>query len=347
MPLVHRYLQSELDGTLPADATEDLRRVFYGNSVRNLRLSRELVRLTALLEKAGVAPLALKGPARAANAYGDVTLRQFNDLDLLVRESEAKRTVAILLGEGYAPRAGYDVGEFDRPGAYEIGMARAGELAEVDLHRRLSPPYFPLTLDGEDLWRRAVRVEIAGTAVRTLAPADHLLYLCVHGAKHGWPMLGGICDIAELIRVSSIDWDELSVRAERARAGRALGLGVLLAHELLDAPVPPRALEAARREPAVVRAAVTFVRYVTNPGDDGPGFWQQWSVPVRVIAGPGARMRYMAARALLPTADDRNFLRLPAALDPLYYLLRPVRVAFKEGPAAWRKLVRPADHRSR
>jgi len=45
-----------------------------------------------------------------------------------------------------------------------------------------------------------------------------------------------------------------------------------------------------------------------------------------VIAGPGARLRYLAARALLPSADDHEFLRLPLALYPLYYLLRPVRV---------------------
>src|SRR6185437_16691088 len=102
-----------------------------------------------------------------------------------------------------------------------------------------------LALDGEDLWRRAVRIELEGAAVLTLAPADHLLYLCAHGAKHGWQALGGICDLAELIRASSrtssptssptlsIDWDELSVRAERAGARRALGLGVMLAHELL------------------------------------------------------------------------------------------------------------------
>jgi len=146
----------------------------------------------------------------------------------------------------------------------------------------------------------------------------------------------------------SIDWDELSVRAERAGARRALGLGVMLAHELLGAAAPDSVLEAARREPAVVRAAQSFIGYVSDPGDDGPGLYQRWMVPLGVIAKPGARLRYVAGRVLLPSADDRDFLRLPPMLHPLYYLLRPVRVALKEGPAAWRRLVRrvprPADH---
>ncbi|MGA8566911.1 MAG: nucleotidyltransferase family protein [Candidatus Binataceae bacterium] len=367
MPLVYRYLTSELEDVLPADATSDLRRAFYGNSVRNLHLARELVRLTALLERGGVEPLALKGPALAVAAYGAVAMRQFTDLDLLVRKSEVRRAAEILLDEGYTPSAGYSLADLDRPGGYEIAMARAGALTEIDLHWRLIPSYFPLTLDGEELWRRAVRIEIEGAAVRTLAAADHLLYLCAHGAKHGWQALGGICDLAELMRASSrtseqglsqtlsqtfsIDWDELSARAERAGARRALELGVLLAHELLEAAVPAAVLEAARREPAVVRAAQSFIGYVSDPGDHGPGFYQRWVVPLGVIAEPGARLRYLAARALLPSADDREFLRLPLALYPLYYLLRPVRVALKEGPAALRRLVRsaphPADHSSR
>jgi hypothetical protein len=126
---------------------------------------------------------------------------------------------------------------------------------------------------------------------------------------------------------------------------------VLLAHELLDAAVPAGILAAARRERAVVRAVRSFIAYASDPIDDGPGFYQRWVVPLGVIAGPGARLRCLAARTLLPSADDHEFLRLPLALYPLYYLLRPVRVALKEAPAVVRRLMRsaphPADHSSR
>ena len=353
LPLVYRCLDAEFAQALPAQAAESLRRTYAGNSVRNLHLARELIRLSAVLERSGIEAIAIKGPALAVAAYGSVTMRQFSDLDLLVRKEEVAPAVALLQGEGYALCPGYSLADLERRGGFEIAMGRDDALTEVDLHWRLAPPYFPITLEDEGLWRRAVRVEIEGAAVRTLAAADHLLFLCAHGAKHGWQALGSVCDVAALIRASApgpcadaspmkpaacaIDWEDLADRAERAGAVRALLLGVLLAHEVLDAAVPAALLERARRAPAIVRAARSFIAYVNDPGDGGPGLFQRWLVPLAVIESPAARVRYFAARALLPSADDRRLLRLPAALRPLYFLLRPLRVMLKEGPAMMRR----------
>ncbi len=353
LPLVYRCLEAEFAHALPGPAAESLRRAYAGNSVRNLHLTRELIRLSAVLERGGVEALAIKGPALAVAAYGAVTMRQFSDLDLLVRREQVARAVALLQGEGYALAAGYSLADLERRGGFEIAMGRADALTEIDLHWRLVPPYFPIALETEDLWRRAVRVEIEGAAVRTLAPADHLLFLCAHGAKHGWQALGSICDVAALMHASAggpcadyssanppahaLDWDELVGRAERARAQRALLLALLLAHEVLDAAAPAALLDRARGAPAIVRAARSFIRYVNDPGAGGPGLFQRWLVPLAVIDSPAARLRYFAARALLPSADDRRLVRLPAALRSFYFLLRPLRVMVKEGPAALRR----------
>src|SRR5579863_2284990 len=58
IPLVYRYLTAELKGAELDAATASLRPAFYGNSVRSLHFARELLRLMALLERGGVAPLA-------------------------------------------------------------------------------------------------------------------------------------------------------------------------------------------------------------------------------------------------------------------------------------------------
>jgi hypothetical protein len=348
LPLVYKSLTSALGGAMPVDAAQRLRRQFQVNGLRNLSLARELVRLTALLEKAGIQTIAFKGPALAVLAYGSLNLRQFVDLDLLVRAHQVANTIEVLRAEGYVAPTGYGVGEIERPGAFETSMIKPGSLITIDLHWRLAEPYFPLAIHSDDLWRRAMRVEIEGGAVGTLAFDDHLLYLCAHGARHGWETLGGVCDVARLMRAAPIDWDQLCARAERVGAHRMLLLGLLLANDLLDAQVPARVLAAARRARSVVRAARTFINYAADPAASRPGLYQRWSIPLRMIERPGARMRYLAARAFLPSADDRGLVRLPPALRPLYYVLRPLRIALKEGGAALRRLrpsaTPPADH---
>src|SRR5262249_6304267 len=158
-----------------ADTVTGLRPAFHGNSVRNLRLARELIRLTAALNRANIETLALKGPALAVAAYGDIAMRQFSELDLLFHGGDVERGAEILVSEGYVPVAGYGVCDLGRLGAYEIAMK--GEFAEIDLHWRLTPSYFPIALDGDDLWRRAKSVEIEGVSIGTLSDSDHYLYL--------------------------------------------------------------------------------------------------------------------------------------------------------------------------
>ena len=56
-----------------------------------------------LFEKYDIQALAFKGPTLAQNAYGDITLRQFGDLDILIRKKDRSRMVSILLNEQYIP----------------------------------------------------------------------------------------------------------------------------------------------------------------------------------------------------------------------------------------------------
>jgi len=55
---------------------------------RNMLMSAELIRIMQLLEKNSIEALAFKGPALSQMAYGDITLRQYTDLDILVKKED-------------------------------------------------------------------------------------------------------------------------------------------------------------------------------------------------------------------------------------------------------------------
>src|SRR5438067_2363962 len=58
-------------------------------AARNLYATGELHRLLDVLADAGIAAMPWKGPALAAQLYGNLALRPFLDLDVLVRRRDA------------------------------------------------------------------------------------------------------------------------------------------------------------------------------------------------------------------------------------------------------------------
>jgi hypothetical protein len=333
---VYRALIPEFESRLPPSLHGRMRREVRGNAVRNLYLASEIVRISGLLETHGVRALALKGPALAVDIYGDVTLRQFNDLDLLVHKKDLGAAVAALVADGFCTRTVSKRIHPERFSAWEITLGRERGLFEVDLHWRLSPPYFPFTPEGDELWTRAVQVELKGARVSTLGPEDLILFLCAHGAKHGWQSLSCVCDVAQAVRAHQCDWERLVARAGSLGGLRILWLGLLLAHDLLDAAIPGELIDAARAEAAVVRAALGFRRYLGGLAVSGPGLLQRWSIPLAMIPQRSARLHYALARALLPASKDLDFVTLPRPLFPLYYLIRPLRCALEHAPGLLR-----------
>ncbi|MBD3790221.1 MAG: nucleotidyltransferase family protein, partial [Campylobacterales bacterium] len=61
----------------------ELKAHYMSISRRNMLMSAELLRIMKLLEANNIEALAFKGPALAQMAYGNITMRQFGDLDVL------------------------------------------------------------------------------------------------------------------------------------------------------------------------------------------------------------------------------------------------------------------------
>ncbi|HKV54451.1 MAG TPA: nucleotidyltransferase family protein, partial [Candidatus Binataceae bacterium] len=196
----------------------------------------------------------------------------------------------------------------------------------------LAPPHFPYGPKAASVWESAWRIKIEGVEIRTLAPADALLFLCVHHSKHGWVSLGWIADLAQLIRVNP-QLDALSCfrQAERTGCLRMLRLGLTLVREFAEMPLPAAFAEACEGDPVVKRLARQIRSRLFRTVEARPSLFNDWIVPLRTIDTVRGRVRYCVRRALTPTIDDREFIDLPGKLTPLYALLRPLRLALQQG----------------
>jgi hypothetical protein len=207
----------------------------------------------------------------------------------------------------------------------------------VELHARIAPRDFRFPLGLERLWPRLRPLALGGREVHALAGEDLLLVLCAHGAKHLWSCLGWVCDVAELVRAEpAMNWAAVAEEARSLRCERILLLGLALAHDLLQAPVPEDLLRRARGVPAVRALAARVAKQMFRWADGRAWGLENGLFQLRVRERPWDGLRYALSLALVPTVADWTALRVPDSFSFLYYLLRPVRLAGKYGRLAFR-----------
>jgi len=100
-PLLHKHFESDPVEEVPKDILDRLRDRFRNNVLWNHARTRELLKLLDLFDAEGVRAIPYKGPILAHLAYGDISLRQFDDLDIFIPLQYLKTAKDLLLSQGY------------------------------------------------------------------------------------------------------------------------------------------------------------------------------------------------------------------------------------------------------
>jgi hypothetical protein len=243
-PLLERGLSEAAAQQVPDALRERLRAASRTIARNNLVRAGALPRVLGLLERERVPALPFKGPVLALQVHGDLGLRPFNDLDILVPPAAVGRAQHALSAAGFR--------EVKRFADWQAcWLDRDGRLA-IDLHWRLTPPNFPTSIDVEALRGRAESLSLGGRVVPTLEREDLLFVLGVQLAKDAVGhknRLIEVCDLAALVRTLPPHSLSLALeRAHRAGAERMLLFGLTLVRNLLEIELPaPLAARLRRR----------------------------------------------------------------------------------------------------
>ena len=232
LPMVSDALTRLAADLVPPDMTVEMRRRLFAHASMAILLTKELASVTASLAQEGIRALTFKGPALAVSAYGRISLRMFNDVDILVEEAAHERCCALMRSQGYAMLRDF---------GFEQTLRREGTPAMIDLHRGISPAAFPCSMPFDELWRRRTRLELPGGVVDTLSPGDHLMVLCVQITRDRWERKGSLaklCDVARLVHGTAIDWQEVLDQAAELGFERRLLAVLAAAEDLLATPLP-------------------------------------------------------------------------------------------------------------
>jgi hypothetical protein len=296
-----------------------------------LRMTAELFRLLELFSAADIPALIVKGPVLAMQAYGDPAMRNYSDLDFLVRQRDIRRATEALLAIGYqatVPFSAIDAGKI--PGQYLFSKPDANLL--VELHNDFTLRYFPRRLTIEDFFARQILLRLDAHRVPALSVEDQLVLICVHGATHFWERLIWIADVAALVsRQAGIDWERVAASARAVRAEQLLHVGLRLATDLLHAHLPENISALVRQDSPATKLVEQILGWLPAAGHAPPGLFERITFRLRMRGNVLAAPAYLLRLSLSPTEEDWQAGGEISHNPLLDALRRPFRLARKYG----------------
>lgn len=335
VPLVFASLQNCGSGLVPPEFIAELRRQTMGDVARSLAQIAEIDRLLRAMAFAGIRVLVLKGVALSAQIYGDPGLRSARDIDLLVAPEKFSDADRVLVDAGYqchsTTRSPRQMARYLR-WVKDLQYIHNGTGACVELHNRLTDNPNLLACDFDTLWAERVQVPLGESAVATL-PARFLpLYLCVHGAIHGWERLRWLADLAAVLRQPGAQ-DTALEEAEAAGLRPLMLHAMVLAHDLFGLKIKERDLAQAASCRQVRRLDRILAHFFAGSALLRAPLRHSWKERWRTswwlrryrfaLKSDWRYWRSEMVRDWLSPVDWET-IRLPDALFWLYPIIRPV-----------------------
>ena len=327
-PLLYQALL-RLEDSVPAEEMLLLKHSYYTNLHKTLLLSRELIRILDHLAAIDVEVMPYKGLALAEALYGDITLRQAGDIDLLIRAQDLPRIRGAVSELGYMPHIllSEEQEKAYLKSGYECAFDTATARNLLEVQWAIQPRFYAIDFDIDGLFQRAITITVAEYVMKTPAYADLLLILSAHAAKHVWERIVWLCDIAQLINLPTLDWSWIATEARRLGIVRILWVTILAANRLLDAPIPPAAQASLPQDTGSAALVDEILGHIISQSDfnvESPSYFQ---LMLRLRERVTDRMRFLQRLVFTPGPSEWQAVRLPRALFPLYRLVRLSRLA--------------------
>jgi len=288
---------------------------------RVLHFTVELMKIARCFEQRGIEFLAHKGPALAQLLYGNPAMRQFGDLDVIVRSRDFARAKDALMESGYDP--GLQLSPRQEKSllrsGYECSFGLNSERNLLELQWQIVPRFYSIDFDVDALFSRSVQIDLDGLSLRTMGHDDMLLVLCVHAAKHEWAELGMLRDIATLAQFQ-LDWNWIFSEARQLGILKILQVSLLAVGDLFHASVRTQLPSATQGAAELASAVVARLQGDYEPDTQSTRYF---STQLQTRERWRDRARFVWRLLTTPSVQEWQAIQIP---DAYFVLYRGVRI---------------------
>lgn len=188
---------------IPNDTLEQIEQAYLLTVNRSVLLLGHFSKVVNALQTAAIEVVALKGVYLSEHLYHEIGLRQFSDIDLLIRPDKTMKAVEILQSMGYHYKEAVPVSEFIRQKSDYVHlppMILNG--VSIELHVKLHRGGEKYMVNIDRVFATKIPALIHGTSVFALEPMHQLIHIALHAHKHfeeGNVNFSSFMDLANLI----------------------------------------------------------------------------------------------------------------------------------------------------
>jgi hypothetical protein len=326
IPLVYhtlRDLSSDID--IPSTLLSKLQARYKLIAQKNMLMSAELIKIVKLLAKHDIKTIPFKGPSLAQLAYGDITLRVFGDLDILVEPNQIYDAGVILTKHNYI--CDVDISFLHNTKLLDIssdlGFRHQTNHTYVELHWKLFRKKLSIDFIDLNIFTNYTTLDINKHQLQTLEINTLLIYLCIHGSKHMWERVGWIVDIDKLITQYDINWDLI----KNVNNKTPVYLGLYMSYKLYDTPIPKEILSHIQHHNKIKSLYKQTIHLWSNHIDNKMKF--KFDYHAQLMDSKFEYYKYYFKTLFGITQDDILYKNLSEKYHILYIILRPIRLISK------------------
>jgi FlaA1/EpsC-like NDP-sugar epimerase len=206
---------------VPLKIAERLRRIYLYFVKVSMHQQYWVGKLLELLDHHGLPVLVLNGLHINENIYHNIAARPISNLHFLSKTKNLWRKHAIH-------------NQINR-------IIRLGGL-DISINSKMHYPNFDKKIHIQKLWQRAQINSIAHCKIYVPCPEDLLLHLClkfVYFYQYRFSGIQTLCDIREILyqHGTGLNWNNILAESRKLSMSNAMGLMLILAKDLLNAPI--------------------------------------------------------------------------------------------------------------
>jgi hypothetical protein len=300
------------------------------NQLKVLAAQSLQIKLQSFLDQKQIKGFFLKGLPLADLYYGDIGLRHFMDIDIWVEEKYLDNLIQFLIGLGYKSEIYFS--DFNNVQCsyiksidYHVHLQNDSVFypSIVEVHWKLRDRLGNFKFDPEKEYAKTILLKNSIAPLRVLDHNDQFIFLCTHGAEHGWFRLKWLFDLPQVLDKVVFDWSFMLKRAKELKSLEQVLLAFVVMNELIGITIPEQvrieiAMKKFHLKLKYIRHLVTYQgSYCDNSREKMLSFFYVLSQNRKGLFNTGLILKN------LTSSNDWKLLPLPSSLFFLYFPLRP------------------------